>query len=88
MQTTQTSPKSSVPPTAVRPSRRILAVERLENIESRIPVRLLIIVGAVLLVIIVFFCARSEGVKQGQREAREKIEAENDLLAGPNSLLQ
>lgn len=78
---------SSVPHTDVQHSRRERTEERTGAIQ-RIPLCLLFATLTVLLAVIVFFCARSEGIKQGQREAREKIEAENDLTAGPHSLLQ
>lgn len=64
------------------------AVQTISTIKRRIPLRIVLIVAGILLLVIVFFSARSEGIKQGQRDARAKIEAENDLLAGPNSLLQ
>lgn len=48
---------------------------------------LLAIVAAVALTV-TFFCARYAGIKEGQRQAREKIEQGTDLTAGPRSLLQ
>lgn len=48
---------------------------------------LLFALAALLLVVITFFCARSAGTKEGQRDAREKIENESDLTAGPESLI-
>lgn len=78
----------SVSHTTVQHNRIQRAEERIEAIQRHIPLRILFVTLAVLLAVIVFFCARSEGSKQGQRDAREKIEAENDLTAGPNSLLQ
>lgn len=47
----------------------------------------LFIVGAVLLLLVVFFTARCEGIKQGRHDAREKIEKENDITAGPDNLI-
>lgn len=79
---------ASVSHTTVQHNRIQRTEERIEAIQRRIPLRTLFVTLAVLLAVIVFFCARSEGVKQGQRDAREKIEAENDLTAGPNNLLQ
>lgn len=47
----------------------------------------LFIIGAVLLLLVVFFAARCEGIRQGRHDAREKIEKENDITAGPSDLL-
>lgn len=48
---------------------------------------ILFIIGAVLLLLVVFFAARCEGIKQGRHDAREKIEKENDVTAGPTDLM-
>lgn len=47
--------------------------ERIEAIQRRIPLRTLFVTLAVLLAVIVFFCARSEGVKQGNAMHARKL---------------
>ena len=88
MQTNHTPEAKTASKAVVRRARIIKAERRIDAIQSRIPLRAVLIACAILLVVIVFFCARSEGIKQGQRDAREKIENENDLMAGPESLIQ
>ncbi len=38
--------------------------------------------------VIVFFCGRYAGISQGLHDAREKITAEHDITAGPESLIR
>lgn len=45
------------------------------------------IAAAVLLLLVVFFAARCEGIRHGRHDAREKIEKENDITAGPTDLM-
>ncbi len=46
------------------------------------------IIAGLLLLFITFFAARDAGTKRGMQDAREKIEAEGNITAGPESLLQ
>jgi len=48
---------------------------------------LIFLLGAALLIVITFLVARNIGQREGQRDAREKIEKEYDLTAGPKSLI-
>lgn len=54
---------------------------------SKWPERIFLIV-AVVAVVLTFFIARYAGVKEGRRQAREKIEQTTNLTAGPESLIQ
>lgn len=53
---------------------------------SRTPLIVLLVIVAIIAAIIVFLAARSQGIKDGRRQAREKIEAKEDITAGPTRL--
>lgn len=46
------------------------------------------IAGTLLVLTATFFAARYAGSEAGSQAAREQIEAENDLTAGPQSLIK
>lgn len=53
----------------------------------RLPLIILLSLIGLVLVGLVFVVARDLGLKNGRRDAREQIEREQDITAGPKSLL-
>lgn len=50
--------------------------------------RWLVVAGTILLLTAVFFIARHAGTEAGQQAARDRIAQENNLTAGPESLIR
>lgn len=46
------------------------------------------VAGALLVLIVTFFVARHTGIEEGSQAARDRIEQENNLTAGPESLMK
>lgn len=64
---------ASVSHTTVQHNRIQRTEERIEAIQRRIPLRTLFVTLAVLLAVIVFFCARSEGSSKGNAMHARKL---------------
>ena len=66
--------------------RKAEAEKQRQQKRSRI-VRTIVIISAIVLIAITFFAAQYTGTLRGQQDARQRIEQENDLTAGPKSLI-
>lgn len=67
--------------------RRKAEAEKLKQKQKSRVIRMAITLTAIALIVITFFAGQYAGTERGHKDARQQIEQENDLSAGPKSLI-